>query len=143
MSSYQELKAKAEELMREAERVREREKSSALNDLFDRMKANGVTIDELLARFPHARRAARAASPGAAGGARRGSYSVREAQYKGPNGETWSGGPGRRPEWVRVAIAAGQDMESYRIRPAPAAPVEPQPQPQPQEQEREHESGAA
>ena len=40
-----------------------------------------------------------------------------EAKYRNPTtGETWAGGRGRKPSWV---IAAGADIEKFRI---PAAP---------------------
>ena len=35
-------------------------------------------------------------------------------------GETWSG-RGMRPRWMKAAIDAGQDVESFRIKPALAA----------------------
>ena len=38
-----------------------------------------------------------------------------EAKYRGPNGELWAGGAGRKPEWVRDVIAKGDDVEQYRI----------------------------
>ena len=38
-----------------------------------------------------------------------------EPKYRGPNGEPWSGGPGRRPDWVKAVVAAGEDLENYRI----------------------------
>jgi DNA-binding protein H-NS len=38
-----------------------------------------------------------------------------EPKYRGPNGELWSGGPGRKPEWVRQVIASGDSIERYRI----------------------------
>ena len=40
---------------------------------------------------------------------------AREAKYRGPNGETWAGGLGRKPEWVRAVLAAGKSLEDYRI----------------------------
>jgi DNA-binding protein H-NS len=43
------------------------------------------------------------------------SKSKAPAKYKGPNGELWAGGPGRKPEWVRAALASGQNIESFRI----------------------------
>jgi DNA-binding protein H-NS len=41
--------------------------------------------------------------------------SVSEPKFRGPQGELWAGGPGRKPEWVRAILAAGQDIEKYRI----------------------------
>jgi DNA-binding protein H-NS len=36
-------------------------------------------------------------------------------QYQGPNGETWGGGRGKRPNWVNAILAAGGDIEDYRL----------------------------
>jgi DNA-binding protein H-NS len=36
-------------------------------------------------------------------------------QYQGPNGETWGGGRGKRPNWVNAILAAGGDIEDYRV----------------------------
>lgn len=38
-----------------------------------------------------------------------------EPKYRGPNGELWSGGPGRKPQWVREVVQAGKSIEEYRI----------------------------
>lgn len=39
-----------------------------------------------------------------------------EAKFRGPNNEEWSGGPGRRPEWVKAISEAGGKIEDYRIK---------------------------
>jgi DNA-binding protein H-NS len=36
-------------------------------------------------------------------------------KYRGPNGETWAGGLGRKPEWVRALLAEGKDIEGFRV----------------------------
>jgi len=36
-------------------------------------------------------------------------------KYKNENGETWSGGRGRQPDWVKAIKAAGGDIEKYRV----------------------------
>ena len=36
-------------------------------------------------------------------------------KYRGPNGETWSGGRGRKPAWVQAILDAGGDIEKYRV----------------------------
>lgn len=35
-------------------------------------------------------------------------------KYRGPNGETWSGGRGRKPAWIQKILDAGGDIEKYR-----------------------------
>ena len=38
-----------------------------------------------------------------------------EVKYRGPNGETWSGGRGRKPGWVQAILDAGGDIEKYHV----------------------------
>ena len=40
------------------------------------------------------------------------------AKYRKSANEVWSGARGRRPKWVSEAIANGEDMEAYRIKPS-------------------------
>lgn len=35
------------------------------------------------------------------------------AKYVGPNGEVWSG-RGRQPEWLRLLVEAGHDLQEFR-----------------------------
>ncbi len=37
------------------------------------------------------------------------------AKYRSPNGETWSGGRGRKPAWVKAIEDAGGNIEDYKI----------------------------
>lgn len=38
-----------------------------------------------------------------------------EVKYRGPNGETWGGGRGRKPAWVQAIIDAGGDIEKFKV----------------------------
>jgi DNA-binding protein H-NS len=38
-----------------------------------------------------------------------------EVKYRGPNGETWGGGRGRKPGWVQAILDAGGDIEKYKV----------------------------
>lgn len=100
MASYAELISQAEALMQQAEQVRKQELANVIADIKAKMKEYGITVEDL------------------SGGAARkatGSKSKAPAKYRGPNGELWSGGPGRKPDWVKAALAAGKDIESFRI----------------------------
>ena len=37
------------------------------------------------------------------------------AKYQGPDGQTWSGGRGRKPGWVKEALAAGKSLSDFEI----------------------------
>ena len=103
MATYSELMAQAKALMAEAEKARKDELSSAIADIKAKMKQYGLTVADL--------------GGASAGGAKKAgkSKSTAPAKYRGPNGELWAGGPGRKPEWVRALLAAGKSVEDYSI----------------------------
>jgi DNA-binding protein H-NS len=100
MATYSELMAQAQALMAQAEQARKNELSEVIADIKAKMKQYGITVADL------------------GGGAVRKagkSKSSAPAKYRGPNGELWAGGPGRKPQWVRDALAAGKSIEDFRI----------------------------
>ena len=102
MATYSELMAQAQKLMAEAEQARK-------NELFVGHRRHQGQ-DEAI-RHHRGR-------PGRCFGRREeaGQDQVKAAaKYKGPNGELWAGGPGRKPEWVRAVLASGKSIESFRI----------------------------
>ena len=96
MPTYTELMTQAEALMAQAEQIRKQERAQHIASIQAQMTEYGLTVDDL-----------RTAKPAA-------SKSKAPAKYKGPNGELWAGGPGRKPEWAKAAIAAGE-LEKYLI----------------------------
>ena len=106
MATYLELKAQAEKLMAQAEEMRQRETEQAIEDIKAKMKAFGLTPQDLGFGGASARRSA----------AKRRSPATKAAKYQGPNGETWSGGRGRKPRWVTEALASGKTLEDLQIR---------------------------
>jgi DNA-binding protein H-NS len=100
MATYAELKSQAEALLREAEQLRRQEVQSVIAEIRAKMAEYGITPQELGVRL--------SAKP-------QRSRSKREVRYIGPNGEPWSGGPGRKPKWVREVLASGGDLEKYRV----------------------------
>lgn len=102
MATYSELMAEAQKLMAQAEQARKDELSSVIADIKAKMKQFGITAADLGAA--------------SAGGKKAGkSKSTAPAKYRGPNGELWAGGPGRKPEWVRAVLASGKSVEEFRI----------------------------
>ena len=102
MATYSELVSQAQALMQQAEQVRKQELANVIADIKAKMKEYGITAEDLSSS--PVRKVAGTASKAKA-----------PAKYPGPNGELWSGGPGRKPDWVKAALAAGQNIESFRI----------------------------
>ena len=103
MSNYAELMAQAQALMAQAEQARKEELTAVVADIKTKMKQYGITAADL--------------GGGAGGSSKKSgkSKSTAPAKYRGPNGELWAGGPGRKPEWVRAVLAAGKSMDGFLI----------------------------
>lgn len=101
MSEYLKLKAKAEELMKQAEEARQKEVAEVVAELKEKIQEYGITAADLgFSGF--GKRVAKSM----------GSPSV--IRYKGPNGEGWSG-KGRQPAWMKEAIEQGKSKEDFAV----------------------------
>ncbi len=106
MATYLELKEQAEKLLAQAEEMREKEIADAIADIKEKMRLYGLTAEDLgLGTRGSASRGPRS-KPAAAPAA---------ARYRGPNGELWSGGRGRKPQWVAKALQQGKSLEEFAI----------------------------
>lgn len=109
MATYIELKEQAEKLMAQAEELRQRETRQAIEDIKAKMDAYGITAADL--GFAGIRTRARAAGGSKSTASR--TKSDRPAKYRGPNGEAWAGGRGRKPRWLTEALAHGKKLEDF------------------------------
>lgn len=105
MSTYAELKAKADELNAQAELARQTERMAAIAKCREFITEFDMAMSEL--GFKAGKQAKEKRKQNA------GTFAV--AKYRGPNGELWAGGKGRRPEWVRNVLAAGGTLDAYAI----------------------------
>ena len=105
MATYLELKEQAERLLAQAEEMREQETADAIADIKEKMRLYGLTAKDLgLGRG------------GGGGRAPRGKAAAAAIKYRGPNGETWSGGRGRKPQWVTQALQQGRKLEEFAVK---------------------------
>lgn len=98
MASYKELKAKAEELMRQAEAARLAEIAMVIAEIKKKMADYGITVADL-------------------GGASKkpGTRKAVAAKYRHPaTGEAWSG-RGRPPHWLADELAKGKKREEFLV----------------------------
>ena len=100
MATYSELINQAQALMAQAEQVRKQELADVIAGIKAQMKEYGISVEDLGAGSGRKATAGKSKSP---------------AKFRGPNGELWSGGPGRKPEWVKAVVAAGKNIEDFRI----------------------------
>jgi DNA-binding protein H-NS len=104
VATYLELKEQAEKLLAEAERMREQEIADAIADIRKKIDLYGLTAVDLgLAR-------------NTGGPISRPKAAKSAAKYRGPNGETWSGGRGRKPQWVTQALKEGRNLEDFAVK---------------------------
>ena len=99
MTTYKELKAQAEALLKQAEVARRAEIASVVAEIQARMKEYGISLNDLKGgqRRPKARAAV-------------------AAKYRNPaTGETWSG-RGRAPKWLAEELAKGRSKDAFLIK---------------------------
>jgi DNA-binding protein H-NS len=101
MATYLELMEKAQKLMAEAEQVRRKEISDVIADIRQKMEAHGLTLQDIGGAAPGRKRTSGTKS--------------KTVKYRGPNGETWGGGRGRKPRWVTEALAKGKKLEDFAV----------------------------
>src|SRR3954471_17619735 len=99
---------RAQQLLGEAEQIRVKERQDNLELVRTLIKEYGYTAREL-----------GIGGPGSAGTPAKGRASrsnaakaAKTVKYRGPNGETWGGGRGRKPGWVQALLAQGKDLEA-------------------------------
>ncbi len=106
MSTYQELKSKAGEILKQAEKIRKKEVRSIIAKICAMMAAYDLTVDDLQPKTPRAR-VTKAAAKGVATGSRKSRAAVRRTvgkpKYRNPEtGATWTG-RGKPPNWIKDA----------------------------------------
>lgn len=98
MAGYKELKAQAEDLMRQAEAVRVAETAAVIADLKTKMAEYGITVADL-----------------GGSGKKSGSRKPVAAKYRNPaSGQTWTG-RGKPPKWLAALEATGRTRDEFAI----------------------------
>lgn len=105
MTTLAEIRKQIETLQKEADDLVKREKASIIQEIKQHIVDYQISAADLGFAPPPAaeRKAAKkaAAEP--------------VVKYRNDSGETWSGGRGRRPQWVKDLESAGEDIERYRV----------------------------
>jgi DNA-binding protein H-NS len=90
------------QLRKQAEALRNEERSSVIEEVRKKIAEYGLSASDLKLTGRGGRRAAASAKSA--------------PKYRGPSGETWSGGRGRKPRWVTEALAAGKPLSDFEIK---------------------------
>lgn len=98
------IKAQIAELEALAEATRREEKGRVVQAIKEQIADYGLSPVDL---FPDVKLMPRSTP-------RRNQHD-RPVKYRNEKGETWSGGPGRRPKWILEAIDAGESLEKYAV----------------------------
>lgn len=102
MATYLELKQKAEKMLAEAEQMRQKEIEEVIADIREKVKSYGLTAQDIgfSGRATRKKSRAKLATP---------------LKYRGPNGEAWGGGRGRKPQWVVEVLKSGKKIEDFAV----------------------------
>jgi len=95
------------QLRQQAEALRNQERAGVIEEIRKKIAEYGISASDLKLTGRAVAAGRRAGSSPAARGA---------AKYRGPTGETWSGGRGRKPRWVTEALAAGKSLSDFEIK---------------------------
>lgn len=108
MATYLELKQQAEALMKQAEEVRQLEIAAAIATIKEQMASFGLTLQDL-----------RVAGVDVGRPPVKANELPTSPKYRGPGGELWSGGRGRKPDWaLKVISEQGEKaLDHFRITP--------------------------
>jgi DNA-binding protein H-NS len=116
--TYEQLQRQIASLQAEAEKLRRKELDEVIGRIREAITFYGITAEDLgLAGKPAARaKPVKRAKPGrkTAKAAKAASTTV---VYRNESGQTW-GGRGKRPQWLRDALAGGRTLEEFRVQPA-------------------------
>lgn len=97
------LEAEATALRRQAEGIRNSERAAVIDELVKKIAEYGLTAADLKLSARVGR------------GKKTVTSTKAPAKYRGPNGEEWSGGRGRKPAWVTAALAAGKSLSEFEV----------------------------
>ena len=103
MPTLSDIRSQIEQLQRQEREIIANEKKAVIAQIRQQIAEYGISAADL----------GFTAGDGA-GRARKGRSAPAPVKYRRGD-DTWSGGRGRKPQWVAEVLAAGGDMEQYRV----------------------------
>jgi len=86
--------------------IRQEERAKIANEILSVIAEYSITIEELGLQDAHKR-------------IKRNHQSAQESaefRYRNTAGQTWRGGPGRKPKWVVAILAEGRSIEEFAVK---------------------------
>lgn len=115
--TYAQIVKQIETLQEEADRLRRQDIEDVVSRIRDAVQHYGLTAEDL-GLAPKARRAAKAGTQPAAKKGRKGAAAkpaARAAKFRDETGRSW-GGIGKRPQWLRDALAGGKTLQDFAVK---------------------------
>lgn len=110
--TYDQIQRQISQLQAEAEKLRRQEMGEVIARIRTAIEHYGITAADLgLGGAPKARRAAPKARKAGAKAAAKPAAAV---MYRDEAGNTWVG-RGKRPQWLRDALAGGRSLEDFKV----------------------------
>jgi DNA-binding protein H-NS len=115
--TYAQVIKQIETLKQEADKLRRQEVDGVVSRIREAIEHYGLTAADL-GLAPKSVRVAKAGSKPAAKSGRKSAKAKpgapRAAKYRDEAGRTW-GGIGKRPQWLRDALAAGKTLQDFAV----------------------------
>ncbi|HRC39386.1 MAG TPA: H-NS histone family protein [Rubrivivax sp.] len=115
--TYAQLAKQIEQLQQEAEKLRRQEMGEIIGHIREAIAHYSLTAEDL-GLGPKAARGAKAAAKPAAKTRRKSTKAKtaagRAVKFRDETGRSW-GGIGKRPQWLRDALAAGKTLQDFAV----------------------------
>lgn len=111
--TYAQIVKQIEGLKQDAERLRRKEIDGVVGRIREAIDAYGLTAADL-GLAGKAKSTAKAAAPARKRG-RKAAKPTRAVKFSNGSGGTW-GGLGKRPQWLRDALAAGKTLADFAVK---------------------------
>jgi len=112
--TYAQLIKQIEALQLDAEKVRRKEVDGVVSRIREAIDVYSLTAEDLGFGIK-AKKDAKKAAPAAKRPARKAAKSAAEIKFRNETGGTW-GGRGKRPQWLRDALAAGKTLADFAVK---------------------------
>ena len=114
--TYEQIQSQIAALQAEAEKVRRKEVDEVIGRIREAIAFYKLTAADLgLDTKTRSKKVAAGGKPGRKAGAKTATLSA-EAAYRDEAGNSWVG-RGKRPTWLREALAAGRKLEDFKVTP--------------------------